>query len=133
MARKDNCGQSGQAQCSDIVSKHQPRIIANKGLYNNAVVSASGVIFAACYLLWMFQRVMYGTNDNPENHHLRDLTKSEYWQLVPLAVLIIWIGVSAQPFMKYSESAVRAVVSKVEQIKFSRTTTATLPSAEARR
>lgn len=98
-----------------------------------AVVSASGVIFAACYLLWMFQRVMYGTNDNPENHHLRDLTKSEYWQLVPLAVLIIWIGVSAQPFMKYSESAVRAVVSQVEQIKFSRTTTATLPSAEARR
>ncbi len=79
-----------------------------------AAVSASGVIFAAVYLLWMFQRVMFGTNDNPENRHLRDLTKIEYWQLVPLAVFIIWIGVAPRTFMDLSEQSVKALVNKVE-------------------
>lgn len=83
-----------------------------------AVVSASGVIFAAVYLLWMYQRVMFGTNDNPENKHLRDLTHNEYWQLVPLAVLIIWLGVAPRMFMNLSEQSVRAVVSKVEHFKY---------------
>jgi NADH-quinone oxidoreductase subunit M len=75
-----------------------------------AIVSASGVIFAAVYLLWMFQRVMFGTNDNAENHHLRDLNRSEYWQLVPLALLCIWLGVSPKPLMNFSEQGVKAVV-----------------------
>ncbi|MBK7185304.1 MAG: NADH-quinone oxidoreductase subunit M [Ignavibacteria bacterium] len=88
------------------------------GSWTYAVISASGVIFAAVYLLWMYQRVMFGTNDNPENKHLRDLTKSEYWQLVPLAVLIIWIGVAPNTLMKFSEQSVRGVVSKVEHFKF---------------
>jgi NADH-quinone oxidoreductase subunit M len=85
------------------------------GSWGYAAVSASGVIFAAVYLLWMFQRVMFGTNDNPENRHLRDLTKNEYWQLVPLAVFIIWIGVAPRTFMDLSEQSVKALVSKVEQ------------------
>ncbi|MBU3698705.1 MAG: NADH-quinone oxidoreductase subunit M [Candidatus Kapabacteria bacterium] len=75
-----------------------------------AIVSASGVIFAAVYLLWMFQRVMFGTNDNAENHHLRDLNRSEYWQLVPLALLCIWLGVNPKPLMNFSEGGVKAVV-----------------------
>lgn len=85
--------------------------VLNNPMY--AIVSASGVIFAAVYLLWMFQRVMFGTNDNPENRHLRDLTASEYWQLVPLAVFIIWIGVAPRHFMHFSESSVKAVVERV--------------------
>lgn len=86
-----------------------------------AIVAASGVIFAACYLLWMFQRVMFGTNDNMANHHLRDLSKVEYWQLVPLVILIVWVGVQPRAFMDLSEQSVRAVVQSVENVKFSRT------------
>lgn len=86
-----------------------------------AVVAATGVILAACYLLWMFQRVMFGTNDNPENHHLRDLSKIEYWQLVPIVILIVWIGVQPRAFMDLSEKSVRAVVESVENVKFGRT------------
>jgi NADH-quinone oxidoreductase subunit M len=78
-----------------------------------AIVSASGVIFAAVYLLWMFQRVMFGKNDNPANHHLRDLNTSEYWQLAPLVVFIVWIGVYPHTFMRLSEQSVRAVVGHV--------------------
>jgi NADH-quinone oxidoreductase subunit M len=80
-----------------------------------AIVSASGVIFAAVYLLWMFQRVMFGTNNNPENHHLRDLNIKEYWQLVPLAVLAIWLGVQPRPLMMLSEESVRAIVNVFAQ------------------
>ena len=79
-----------------------------------AILGASGVIFAAVYLLWMFQRVMFGTNDNLHNHHLRDLNRMEYWQLVPLVILMIWIGVAPKMFMDYSEKAVRNVVQKVQ-------------------
>ncbi|MDZ4745807.1 MAG: NADH-quinone oxidoreductase subunit M [bacterium] len=87
-----------------------------------AIVASTGVIFAACYLLWMFQRVMFGANDNPANHHLRDLNKIEYWQLVPIVIFIVWIGVQPRVFMDLSEKSVRAVVESVENVKgFSRT------------
>ncbi len=86
-----------------------------------AIVSASGVIFAAVYLLWMFQRVMFGKNENPANHHLRDLNKLEYWQLVPLTIMMIWIGVAPRTFMDLSEQSIRKVVSTVEHIRFGST------------
>ncbi len=79
-----------------------------------AIVSSSGVIFAAVYLLWMFQRVMFGKNENPENHHLRDMSRMEYWQLVPLVILMVWLGVAPKTFMDYSEQSVRHVVGQVE-------------------
>jgi NADH-quinone oxidoreductase subunit M len=91
-----------------------------------AIVSASGVIFAAVYLLWMFQRVMFGKNDNPANHHLRDLTRSEYWQLAPLVVFIVWIGVYPHTFMRLSEQSVKAVVGHVMH----HTSMGTPPSAQ---
>lgn len=78
-----------------------------------AIISASGVIFAAVYLLWMFQRVMFGTNDNPKNHSLTDLTNSELWTLIPLAVMCIWIGVYPSTFMRVSEKTANSVVQKV--------------------
>lgn len=81
------------------------------------IVSASGVIFAAVYLLWMFQRVMFGTNDNPENHHLRDLNVKEYWQLVPLALLAVWLGVQPRPLMMLSEQSVAAIVEAAAIVK----------------
>lgn len=77
-------------------------------------IAATGVIFAAVYLLWMFQRVMFGKNENAENHHLRDLSRLEYWQLVPLTIFMIWIGVAPRSFMDLAEQSVRHVVSQVE-------------------
>lgn len=83
-----------------------------------SILSASGVIFAAVYLLWMFQRVMFGTNDNPHNHQLKDLSKREYAMLIPLVIFIVWIGVYPKTFMQYSEKSTQALVGKVETIKF---------------
>ncbi|MBI2793139.1 MAG: NADH-quinone oxidoreductase subunit M [Ignavibacteria bacterium] len=85
-----------------------------------AIIGSTGVIFAAVYLLWMFQRVMFGRNDNSENKHLRDVSRMEQWQLVPLVVLMIWIGVAPKMFMDFSEQSVRHVVGQVEHYMFSK-------------
>lgn len=80
-----------------------------------SILSASGVIFAAVYLLWMFQRVMFGTNDNPKNHGLTDLTKSEYWQLVPLVIFIVWIGIYPKTFLSRTELYAQTLVGTIEK------------------
>jgi len=82
------------------------------------VFAATGVIFAAVYLLWMFQRVMFGTNDNPENHNLKDLSKGEWLQLVPMVFFIVWIGLFPSSFLNISEISTKALVNKFEKLKF---------------
>jgi len=82
------------------------------------IIAASGVIFAACYLLWMFQRVMFGTNDNPHNYNLKDLNKKEWATLIPIVIFVVWIGVYPKTFLGVSEMSTRALVNKLELIKF---------------
>ncbi len=86
--------------------------------YAFTIVAATGVIFAACYLLWMFQRVMFGTNDNPKNHNLKDLTKREWTILVPIVIFIVWIGVYPNTFLGISENYSRSLVNKLHLVKF---------------
>ncbi|MFM8568032.1 MAG: NuoM family protein [Candidatus Kapaibacterium sp.] len=77
-----------------------------------AIFSATGVIFAAVYLLWMFQRVMFGTNDNPKNQSLTDVRPREMWTLVPIVVFIVWLGVFPKTFMDLSSASSKLVVEK---------------------
>ncbi|MGH7322755.1 MAG: NADH-quinone oxidoreductase subunit M, partial [Candidatus Rokuibacteriota bacterium] len=58
-----------------------------------AVLATSGIIFAAVYMLWMYQRVVFGTVTDPENRRLRDLSPREWAVVLPVVVLIVWIGV----------------------------------------
>ncbi len=80
--------------------------------WSYAIFSATGVIFAAVYLLWMFQRVMFGTNDNPKNHSLTDLSAKELWTLVPLVIFIVWIGVYPKTFMDLSAHSTAKVIER---------------------
>lgn len=77
------------------------------------IFSATGVIFAAVYLLWMFQRVMFGTTDNPSNKTLNDINKREWASLIPLVVFIVWIGVYPKTFMGVSEQSTRQLVNEL--------------------
>ncbi len=82
-------------------------------LYNNkvyAILAASGVILAAVYMLWMFQRVMFGPLDNPENEKLVDLNAREIGLLVPLMIFMFWIGIHPIDFTKYSENQVTELI-----------------------
>jgi NADH-quinone oxidoreductase subunit M len=78
-----------------------------------AIIGALGVILAAVYMLWMYQRVMFGEVTHEANKHLRDLTLREGVVLVPVVLLIIWIGMYPQPFLKRMEASTRAIVERV--------------------
>jgi len=80
-----------------------------------AVLAASGVIFAACYMLWMFQRVMFGPVTNPENEKLEDLKGRESFYLVILLVFIVWIGVYPKTFLSKSEATVKHYIEQIEK------------------
>ncbi|MGE5479004.1 MAG: complex I subunit 4 family protein [Chloroflexota bacterium] len=79
-----------------------------------SIIGATGVIFAAVYLLWMFQRVMFGRNLNPANFELKDLSTREWAYLVPIVIMIVWIGVSPNQFLRLSEAGSKALVKKLE-------------------
>jgi NADH-quinone oxidoreductase subunit M len=78
-----------------------------------AVLATSGVIFAAVYMLRMFQRVMFGKLDKEENHNLADLSKREIAVLVPVVAMIVLIGVWPQPFLNKMEKSVDHLIRTV--------------------
>jgi NADH-quinone oxidoreductase subunit M len=78
-----------------------------------AGLATTGVIFAAAYLLWALQRVIYQKIVHPENETLPDLSRREMAVMVPLLVLIFWIGVYPKPFLTRIERSVAAFVEQV--------------------
>jgi len=77
------------------------------------VIAASGVIFAAVYMLWMFQRVMFGELNNPKNQSLLDLDAREIAIMVPLVVLIFVMGVYPNPFIEKMDPAIQKLVTQI--------------------
>jgi NADH-quinone oxidoreductase subunit M len=77
-----------------------------------AIVAAVGVILSAVYMLWMFQRVMFGEVTKEENRKLVDLSPREWAVLAPVLLFIIWIGVYPKPFLKTSEVAVGDILKR---------------------
>lgn len=78
-------------------------------------IATSGVILAACYMLWMYQRVMFGKITNPENEKLLDLNAREKLVLIPLVALVFWIGVYPAPLLDRIQPAVTQVLNQVGQ------------------
>jgi NADH-quinone oxidoreductase subunit M len=78
------------------------------------VIAALGVIFAAVYMLWMFQRVMFGEITKEENKNLKDLSLREILVLLPLIFFIIQIGVYPKPFLSRMDASVKHLVAQVE-------------------
>jgi NADH-quinone oxidoreductase subunit M len=79
-----------------------------------ATAAASGVILSAVYMLWMFQRVNYGTVTNPKNDALPDLTTREWWAIGPTAILAVVMGVLPNVFLRPMEPAVERMVQRMQ-------------------
>jgi len=79
-----------------------------------AGLAAIGVILAAVYMLYMFQKMFLGPAENPENLELKDLNWREIVTLVPLLVFIFWIGLYPKPFFALMAPAVDHLVAVVE-------------------
>jgi NADH-quinone oxidoreductase subunit M len=91
------------------------------------VVAASGVILAACYMLWMYQRVVFGEVTKPENQSLKDLSTRERLVLIPLVLAVFWIGVYPSPLLNRIEPAVEQILGQVGQAKVVQESTVELP------
>lgn len=95
-----------------------------------AIISATGVIFGAVYMLWMVQCVMFGPIKNPENQKLKDLSFRECLVLIPLVVAIFGMGIYPQPFFKKMESSIATLLKPFEaEVQ----TAQKLPTAETRK
>ena len=73
------------------------------------MLAGTGVIWAAVYMLWMLQRVVFGKVSNPENAGLQDLDSRELGLLVPLLLLMLFMGVYPQVFLDRSKTSIEAV------------------------
>jgi NADH-quinone oxidoreductase subunit M len=81
--------------------------------YITTMLAATGVIWAAVYMLWMLQRVIFGPVTNPENANLKDLNGREIGLLIPLLVLMLFMGVYPRVFLDQSKASVEAVRARV--------------------
>ncbi len=89
-----------------------------------AAVAASGVIFGAVYLLYMFQKMMFGPIKREANRNLKDLSGREIAVFVPLVIMIFVMGIYPQPFLKAMEPAVdRFLISYQTKLSNTRDTT----------
>ena len=79
------------------------------------ILATTGVIFAACYMLPMVQRILFNPLDREENEELEDLDGREKAILAPALALIVLIGVYPQPFLERMEPSVDALVERVER------------------
>jgi len=79
-----------------------------------AGLAAAGVILAAIYMLYMFQKLFLGPLDKPENQSLKDLQWREVVTLLPLLVLIFWIGLYPKPFFDLMAPSVDKLVAALQ-------------------
>src|SRR5688500_7319795 len=81
-------------------------LLGSFGAYPLATsIATTGVIFAAAYMLWALQRMIFNRLDNPENEGLKDLTRRELAVLLPLLVGIVWPGLYPAPVLRRMEAA----------------------------
>jgi NADH-quinone oxidoreductase subunit M len=78
------------------------------------VFATTGVILAAVYMLWMFQRVMFGELKNPANQKLADLSVREVVIMLPLLLFVFWIGIYPNTFFDKMNPAVDQMIQQVK-------------------
>ena len=81
-------------------------------------IAATGIVLGAGYMLWLYQRVMFGPLTNPANESLKDLTVREFAVFLPLLVLVFWIGIFPKPFLAVLDKPVERIVRIVNPAHF---------------
>src|ERR671919_423593 len=78
-----------------------------------AAVAAAGIVLGAAYMLWLYQRTMFGKVENPKNQGLADVGVREFALFVPLIILAVWIGLYPSPFLQRLDTSVARVIARV--------------------
>jgi NADH-quinone oxidoreductase subunit M len=95
-------------------------------------IAASGVILSACYMLWMFQRVVWGEVTNEKNRNLTDLSCREILIFAPLLLFIFWIGVYPSTFLNKTKATTDNFIAMMEKAKATKVTLSHAFKGEAR-
>lgn len=77
-------------------------------------IATTAAIWSVVYMLWMFQRVVYGPITNEENRGFPDWTSGEKWALVPLVLIIFFIGLYPNPLMRLLNPSVKTVATQAD-------------------
>jgi NADH-quinone oxidoreductase subunit M len=80
-----------------------------------AILAVSTVILAAAYLLWMYQRVMHGPIVHDRVRTLFDMNKREIIYLVPIVVMMFWMGVHPETFLRKMDASVISLVNRIHR------------------
>ena len=78
-----------------------------------AAFAASGVVLGAAYMLYLYQRTMFGKVENPKNEGLPDLTHREFATFAPLLILAVWMGLYPAPFLRRLDTSVQHIIARV--------------------
>ena len=94
--------------------------VATSSLVGSQVImllAISGVVLGAVYMLWMYQRVMFGPLENEENKKLTDLSHREVLVFAPLLALMLLMGLFPTPFLSRMEKSVEAALARMAPIQ----------------
>ncbi len=78
------------------------------------LLSMGGIVLAAAYMLWMLQRVALGEPNTKAAALLPDLSRRELATVIPLAIMVLWIGVYPGPLMEMMDASVSHLVQQIE-------------------
>jgi NADH-quinone oxidoreductase subunit M len=78
-----------------------------------AAFAASGVVLGAAYMLFLYQRTMFGKVENPKNERLLDISQREFATFAPLLILAVWMGIYPAPFLRRLETSVQQIIMRV--------------------
>jgi NADH-quinone oxidoreductase subunit M len=77
--------------------------------------AVTGIVLGAAYMLWLYQRTMFGALENPKNAELPDLNLRELSTLVPIVIMCFWIGLYPSPFLNRTEASVNYLLSRIHK------------------
>jgi NADH-quinone oxidoreductase subunit M len=88
-----------------------------------AVAASLGVILSAVYMLWMYQRVVWGEIKDERNAGLMDLVGRERVMLIPLLIIMVWMGVYSNHFLRPMDASVAKLLNQSQAVRteFART------------
>jgi len=82
-----------------------------------ALVSTTGIILGAAYMLYLYRRVCYGDLTKPDVAAMQDLSVRELWLLAPIAAAVLWMGVYPESFIAPMRADVASLVTRMAHAK----------------
>jgi NADH-quinone oxidoreductase subunit M len=80
-----------------------------------ATFAVLGIVLGAAYMLWLYQRTMFGTPDTPENQNMPDMNYREIGYMLPLIILMFWIGLYPRPYLNLMQPTVNHYVARMQE------------------